>query len=175
MKKIFLDVETQLGSKDVGGWYPERMKMALAVTSDEASGFRTWFENQAEQLVDELLTFDRVIGYNLLGFDFQVLEAYSPAITSRLKPRTIDMMDCIYQRLGFRLKLDDLALHTLKKQKTGDGLQSLRWWAEGKIDLIESYCQEDVKITQAIYEFGKAKGVIYYSRNWKPAPLQCPW
>lgn len=175
MKKVFFDVETQLSKDQVGGWYPEKMKLALAVTFDEASGFRTWTEQNVDQLLNTLLTFDKVVGFNLLGFDYQVLTAYRPSILTELRPKTVDMLDLIYKQLGFRLKLDDLALRTLNKQKSGDGLQSIQWWAEGKFELVESYCKDDVELTKELYEYGQQNGAIYYSRNWKPARLSCPW
>jgi DEAD/DEAH box helicase domain-containing protein len=85
------------------------------------------------------------------------------------------MLDLIYKVLGFRVKLDDLAYMTLNKQKTGDGLQSIQWWKEGKVALIEQYCRQDVTITKELYEFGQSHGVIYYSSRYRKTSLRCPW
>ena len=59
---VYLDIETQLGKDDVGGWYPEKMKLGVAVTFDVENGFRTWFEKDATELIDEILQFKKVIG-----------------------------------------------------------------------------------------------------------------
>ena len=49
--------------------------------------------------------------------------------------------------LGFRVSLGHLCEANLGEGKSGDGLQSLRWWKDGRIDLIEQYCRKDVELT----------------------------
>ena len=48
-----------------------------------------------------------------------------------------DMLAAIHQRLGYRLALGHLAEETLGASKGADGLQSLIWWKEGRLDEIE--------------------------------------
>ena len=57
----------------------------------------------------------------------------------------------IYQRLGYRISLDHLALVTLGRKKTADGLQALKWWKQGKLKEIVDYCKQDVKITNDLF------------------------
>ena len=40
---------------------------------------------------------------------------------------------------------------TLGRAKTGDGLQSLRWWQEGRVDEIEAYCRADVALLRDLF------------------------
>ncbi|NMB99269.1 MAG: helicase, partial [Thermoanaerobaculaceae bacterium] len=32
-------------------------------------------------------------------------------------------------------------------RKTSDGFESVKWFREGRIDLVESYCKKDVELT----------------------------
>jgi len=90
-----------------------------------------------------------------------------PYISWNLKSLpTLDLMDDVKKSLGHRLYLDSLADATLGIRKSGDGLQALRWYKEGKMDEIKKYCLKDVEITKNLYEFGKKNGhVLFYSRD----------
>ena len=41
-------------------------------------------------------------------------------------------------------------------------MQAIRWWREGKIDEIKKYCEQDVRVTKEIYDFGKANNQLFY-------------
>ena len=159
---LFFDLETQRSAEEVGGWANiAAMKVALAVTYDDRrSEFRTYKEADVNELLLDLLTADQVIGYNIDRFDIEVLRGYTGRDLSRI--RTRDMMADVYSRLGFRLRLADIAEATLGQGKSADGLQSLQWWKEGRLDLIEEYCRRDVEVTRSVYRFGAAHGYILY-------------
>src|SRR6185503_7539295 len=76
---LFFDLETQKSAEEVGGWQNiAAMKIALAVTYDERSGrFRTYHEKDVNDLLLDLLTADRVVGYNIDRFDIEVLRGYT--------------------------------------------------------------------------------------------------
>lgn len=170
---IYLDVETQFSKDEVGGWYPEDMKVSLAVTFDEKNQLRTWFEQDALRLVNELNQFETIIGFNILDFDLKVLSSYSD--TQNLEVNTKDLLDEIYKKLGFRVKLDDLVYATLGKRKSATGLQSLTWWKEGKIDLIEEYCKNDVLLTKDLYDYGSKNGYIYFPNYETKKTVEVDW
>ncbi|HEV8701003.1 MAG TPA: DEAD/DEAH box helicase [Candidatus Polarisedimenticolia bacterium] len=173
---LFLDVETQRSAEEVGGWQniPD-MKLALAVTYNQVnSEFKTHFEKDVDRLLLDLAMADKVIGYNIDRFDLLVLKGYTPWNLTRI--RTFDMLADIYRKLGFRLKLGDLAEATLGVGKSGDGLQSLKWWKEGRLDLIEQYCRHDVEVTRDVYVFGQRNGyVLYRDRDGRPLRLPVEW
>ncbi len=75
---------------------------------------------------------------------------------------TVDMLDHIYKRLGFRVSLDNLAGATLGTAKSADGLQAVRWYKEGRIQEILDYCQQDVEVTRQLYEYGKQHKHLKY-------------
>jgi DEAD/DEAH box helicase domain-containing protein len=151
------------------------MKLALAVTYNEVTAqFKVYREEDVDRLLLDLVMADRVVGYNVDRFDIPVLGAYSDWDLSRI--RTFDMLADIYRKLGFRLKLADLAETTLKAGKSADGLQSLKWWKEGRIDLVEEYCRRDVEITRDLYQFGVTNGyVLYPNRDGRAIRLPVEW
>jgi DEAD/DEAH box helicase domain-containing protein len=173
---IFFDLETQKSAEEVGGWgNVSAMKLALAVTYNEVTAqYKVYREEDVDRLLLDLVMADRVVGYNVDRFDIPVLGAYSDWDLSRI--RTFDMLADIYRKLGFRLKLADLAETTLKAGKSADGLQSLKWWKEGRIDLVEEYCRRDVEITRDLYQFGVTNGyVLYPNRDGRAIRLPVEW
>jgi DEAD/DEAH box helicase domain-containing protein len=159
---VYLDLETQRSAEEVGGWGNiAAMKMALAITWDDRTGrYRTYLEKDLDALLADLHGAARVVGYNIDRFDLEVLRGHSGRDVGRI--RTHDMLTHIYRRLGFRLKLADVAEATLGVGKSADGLQSLRWWKEGRLDLIEEYCRRDVEVTRDVYRYGVNHGFILY-------------
>ena len=125
---LVLDVETQFLSSEVpGGWNAvESLKVALVVTWDEKKGLRNWFEEDVPELLGEAGRFDPIVTFNGERFDFKVLSAYGSI--SSLYPRSTDMLAVLTRSLGFRVKLESLAVATLGRRKTGSGLESVRWW-----------------------------------------------
>ncbi|HYV86369.1 MAG TPA: DEAD/DEAH box helicase [Patescibacteria group bacterium] len=173
---LFFDLETQKSAEEVGGWQNlAAMKLALAVTYNDVSGqFRTYHEKDVNELFLDLLTADRVVGYNIDRFDLPVLGGYTDRDLSRV--RTLDMLADIYRKLGFRLRLADVAQATLGVGKSADGLQSLQWWKEGKIDLIEQYCRRDVEVTRDVFLFGCNNGyILYRDRDDRSLRLPVDW
>jgi DEAD/DEAH box helicase domain-containing protein len=148
------DVETKRSAAEVGGWHrSERMGISVAVLYDVSNDtFRSYLEKEIPEMIKDLKKLDLVIGFNNKRFDNQVLSAYTVFNLASLP--TLDIMEKVYERLGYRLSLDRLAEHTLGVKKTADGLQALKWYKEGKMKEIAEYCQQDVKITRDLYLFG---------------------
>ena len=148
------DVETKRSAAEVGGWHrADRMGISVVVLYDSASdNFRTYLEKDMPELIKDLQSFELVIGFNNKRFDNKVLSAYTVFNLASLP--TLDIMEVITNRLGYRLSLDRLAEHTLGVKKTANGLMALKWYKEGKMEEIISYCRQDVKITRDIFLFG---------------------
>jgi len=174
---LFFDLETQKSAEEVGGWGNiHKMGLAVGVVWDSLDReFFTYEEKDARQLVDKLRTADLVVGFNVIGFDYTVLQPYSDFDLQEIN--TFDMLVDVKKRLGFRLSLNHLAQHTLNAKKSADGLISLQWYKEGKISKIIQYCKQDVEITRDLYLFGEKNGLVkYQSRSGNPLQLEvnCP-
>lgn len=173
---VFFDIETQNTFQEIGGHFPERLSISVAVTYDTADqAFHRYTEADAAQLALDLSRADLVVGYNLFGFDYPVLQRYILDIALDQLP-TVDMMVEIQKRLGFRLKLESIATATLQIGKSADGLQAVRWWKEGKIEEIFKYCEQDVEVTRQVYEFGKTYRYIqYYDKQYRIQRMPVAW
>ena len=173
---MVLDVETLRGADQVGGWHNSHlMGLAVAVVSDSVTGESlAFFEHQAEELFAYLRKADLVVGFNIVGFDFKVLSAYDDGTLEHLP--VFDILADVRRRLGFRLSLAHLTEHTLGATKTADGLQSLAWIREGRMDLVEEYCRADVRITEQLFRHGLDAGWLRYkSRDGLLMELRVDW
>ena len=161
-REVYYDVETQLSAQEVGGWQNVHlMRIAVAVSWSAAEGFRVWNEGAAPQLIEHLNTFDRVVSFNGDGFDSKVLSRYGDVST--IHQKSFDLLTDLKVRLGHRVTLDSLAQATLGVGKQADGLQSLRWWKEGKVDEIVQYCTQDVQVLVDLTAFGRTKGFVLFT------------
>ena len=173
---VYFDLETQRTANDVGGWDKKRdMGMSLAVTySTLRGGYHVYGEKDVDALVNELLRADLVVGYNVINFDYEVLMGYT-IVDLPHQCRTLDLLVDIEKALGKRLKLDVVAKACLGVGKTGDGLDAIRWWRQGRMLEIAEYCCYDVKCTKLVHEFGVENKKINYIDQFeqkKPLPLQ---
>jgi len=176
MNIVYFDLESQKLFEDVGGRFASKLLLACGVTwSTQRNDFAVYWENDAAALVAELKSADRVIGFNILNFDYEVLRPYAPKENFR-SFRSTDMLQDIYRVLGFRLSLDSIAKATLGTTKTADGLQSVLWYRNGELDKVAEYCKADVDITRRVYEFGRDNGFVhYYSRLGSKLKVAVKW
>ena len=173
---LYFDLETQKSADDVGGWGNiHEMKVAVGVVWDSCEQeYFSYLEGAASQLVTKLRTADLVVGFNVKKFDYGVLQPYADFDLDEIT--TFDMLIDVNKKLGHRLSLNHLAENTLNTEKSADGLVSLQWYKEGKIDKIIEYCKQDVEITRDLFLYGESHGYVKYStRSGVAKDLQVDW
>ena len=160
-----LDVETRRSAQDVGGWGKARlMGVSCAVLYDsETDAFTTWTEDEIPEMARVLKGMDLVVGFNIRRFDYEVLAGVCGVDFHSIP--TLDMLDEVHKRLGYRLSLDHLSSHTLGAEKSADGLTALAWWKEGRLDLIAAYCQKDVALTRDLYLYGRENNHLLFQNK----------
>ena len=180
---LYFDLETQKSADDVGGWGNiHEMKLAVGVVWDscEQEHF-SYLEGAASQLVKKLRAADLVVGFNVKKFDYGVLQPYADFDLDEIT--TFDMLIDVNKKLGHRLSLNHLAENTLDTKKIADGLVSLQWYKEGKIEKIVDYCKQDVKVTRDLFLYGESNDHVKYKKrgivknltvDWKRASLISP-
>ena len=182
---VYFDLETQRSFGDVGGAAnKDKMGMSVGVTYSTAAGaYRIYGEAEVNDLVEELVRADLVVGWNHVEFDYPVLQGYTiydlPNQTVNL-----DMMLAAQEVIGFRLKLDAVAKGSLGGEgKTADGLDALKWWQEYKktgsnepLMKIAEYCAYDVKVTKCVHEYALKNGHLkYHDKAGNLQELQVDW
>jgi DEAD/DEAH box helicase domain-containing protein len=163
MNLVFFDLESQNLFQDVGGRENiEKLRVACAVTwSTQTNDFSVYWEKDVPALIEELKSATKVIGFNLRGFDYLVLQPYAPEMRFASLP-TLDMLLDLQRILGFRVSLDSVASASLGANKTADGVQSVEWFRAGELNKVAEYCKADVDVTRRVYEFGRDNGHIFY-------------
>jgi DEAD/DEAH box helicase domain-containing protein len=175
-KVVVFDLETQRSFDEVGGrsqFHKLGVSVAVAYRYD-TDEFLVVHEDTVDQLIELLLGADLVIGYNIKGFDYEVLRGYTEEDLHGVP--TLDLMEHLEERLGFRPKLESVVMPTLGTGKLADGLQALEWWRDGEIDKIVEYCREDVRVTRDLYDFGKRNRCVMVTRfGGKPRQVEVSW
>jgi DEAD/DEAH box helicase domain-containing protein len=164
INEIVFDIETQNTFQEVGGHNLSLLKVSLVGVYFYATNeYKVYFENDLKDLWPLFEHADRVIGYNIRGFDLPVLNNYYAG--DLMKFPHLDLMDEIVKSTGFRIKLDDVASATNGEGKSGSGLAAVEYWRTGNLEKLKSYCLDDVRITRDVYEFGKKNGFLKY-KDW---------
>lgn len=162
---IVLDLETQNSFDEVEGRKLHLLKISVVGTyhclEDE---YRIFEEKELPKLEKILKTANLIIGFNIKRFDWMVLDPYLTIPVHQLP--TLDIMQEIVKEVGHRVSLESVARATLKKGKSGHGLEAIRLFRQGKMDELKRYCQDDVRLTREIYEYGVKHGQISFTGKW---------
>ncbi len=162
---VVFDLETQLSAAEVGGWnktYLMRMSVGI-VWDSRLDDFVIYHEKDVDRLIEHLQRADLIVGFNIVGFDYSVLRGYTNFDFRELN--TLDIIKDVHAYLRYRVSLDALATATLNSPKSADGLQALQWFKEGRMDLIEKYCRQDVQVTHDLFRYGIEHGHLLFDRK----------
>jgi len=169
MKQVFLDVETQKAFEQVGGFFPDRLGISYVGVcvrdgyegKGEMMGF---FEKDLPKLWSLLESADLLVGFNILGFD---LETFRPYYSGSMEHwPVLDLLARIKDSTGHRVSLDAVAMQTLGTQKSGSGLDAIKYYEKKEFEKLAAYCNKDVDITRDVYDFGRSKGYVKFMNKW---------
>ena len=160
--EVVLDIETRNTFQDVGAYNPSLLDVSLVgVYFYETDTFEAFLQEDLPKLWPRLERADRIIGYNLIGFDYPCLQRYYTGDIMKLP--TVDLLADIDKQLGFRVKLDDVAHATLGVGKSGSGLMAVEYWRKGEIEKLKEYCLQDVRVTRDVYDFALQNQHVFYN------------
>lgn len=166
MRYIVFDLETQNTFYDAGSNDPADLDISVGCVYDSGTDIYTIVTvDEISKLWPIIEQAEVLVGYNSNHFDIPLLNKYYPGDLTHIK--SIDLLEDIKESLGRRLRLDSIAQATIGAKKSGSGLQALKWWREGKIDEIKSYCKQDVKVTKEIFEFAREHQKVFYKDGHK--------
>ena len=159
---VVLDVETRRSAAEVGGWHRAGdMGVSVAVLYDSRDRqFHTYRQEELAACFERLRSAPLVVGFNSFRFDYAVLQPFAGFSLKELPG--LDLLQCLQERLHYRVSLDNVAQATLDEGKSADGLQALRWWKEGRVEEIAAYCRKDVDVTRRVYLFGWKNGYVLF-------------
>lgn len=157
---IVLDLETKKAARSRGDNY----NLGIAVVgiydylTDKLLAFE---EHQLAQLEELISKRNLIVGFNIIDFDYQVLQPYLKSVKLEDIP-TLDIIEEVRKSAGFRVSLNNLARHTLGQEKSAHGLEAIEWFNQGRVEDVKRYCLDDVRLTRDLYEYGKSQGLIRF-------------
>ncbi len=175
LKKIVLDLETQKSFEEVGGRGKNHLlKISVCGIYDYSTDqYSIYEEHELPRLAPILQSADQIIGFNIKNFDFAVLQPYLNFNIDSLP--YYDLLEEIEKAIGHRLKLESVAQGTLGSGKSGNGLEALLYYRNGRMDLLKKYCLDDVRVTKQVYDYALKNQKLLYRDyfNVRELPLAC--
>lgn len=162
LKKIVLDLETQKSFDDVGGRGKNHLlKISVCGIYDYTSDqYLIYEEHELPRMAPLLQAADQIIGFNIKQFDFEVLQPYLNFSLADVP--YYDILEEIDKVLGHKIKLEAVAQATIGSGKSGNGLEALLYYKNGKMDLLKKYCLDDVRVTKEVYEYALKNQKLLY-------------
>ncbi|MBU2542492.1 ribonuclease H-like domain-containing protein [Patescibacteria group bacterium] len=155
-KEVVLDIETIGDIKK----FDELKITVVSIYEYETDKYTSFEEHELSDLWPILEKAERTIGYNSEHFDMPILNKYYAG--DLLSFPHLDLLKVIKDTNGKRYKLDDVAKATLENTvKSADGLEAMKWWEEGRKEDVKRYCEQDVKVTKEVYEYGRKNRMLY--------------
>lgn len=172
MQEVILDLETKRAFVETGKYDPRKLGVSYVgicrrsvsdadPSNEELLGF---FEDELADLWPILEQADRIIGFNIVGFDFPVLSSYYHGDLSSFP--ALDILVEIKKETGHRVSLDAIAKETLGVQKSGTGMDALAYYEQRKLDELAGYCLDDVQITRDVYDYGRKHKHLKFTNKW---------
>lgn len=175
LKKIVLDLETQKSFEEVGGRGKNHLlKVSVCGIYDYSTNqYSIYEEHELPRLASVLQTTDQIIGFNIKNFDFAVLQPYMNFNVDTLP--YFDILEEIERVIGHRVKLESVAQGTIGSGKSGNGLEALLYFRNGRMDLLKKYCLDDVRVTKEVYDYALKNQKLLYRDyfNIRELPVVC--
>lgn len=164
MRKIVFDIETSNIFQDVGSNDPADLSISVVgVYEYEGDKYSTFLVEELGKLWAIIENADMLITFNGDHFDIPLLNKYYSGDLFKIK--SLDLLKEMQKSAGRRMKLDQIAEGTLGINKSGHGLDAVRWWKEGKIEELKKYCLDDVRITKDLYEYALREGKLIFKEG----------
>jgi DEAD/DEAH box helicase domain-containing protein len=132
--------------------------------------YRLFDDKNGSEACEILNTYDLIVGFNTVKFDWKVLKATWPYSGERYSS-DYDILREIWRSKGLDpdhfnprthggFKLDDVARETINMAKTGDGARAPYLFQEGKYADLHDYVLQDVNVERSLFEHVCQHGYI---------------
>jgi DEAD/DEAH box helicase domain-containing protein len=169
MDIIFFDLETQYLFSELGmnDYIKDPSKLKIAIAGIKTNSETLFFdESKVIELLDYLKKADLIVGHNLLGFDYNVLQHYfKENIKVLLKSKTFDIMFELQKLTGCKIALNNLGDKNIGLIKNCNTLEIPKMWREGKHEEVQNYLLNDLIMTEKIFNYGKNFGKFKYTHK----------
>lgn len=164
MKKIVFDIETSNIFQEVGSNDPADLSISVVGLYEyDEDRYSSFVVEEFGKLWPILERADIFITFNGDHFDIPLLNKYYPG--DLLKIKSVDLLKEVHKAAGRRMKLDQIAEGTLGLKKSGNGLDAIKWWREGEVEKVKSYCLDDVRLTKDVYDYALREGRLFFKEG----------
>jgi DEAD/DEAH box helicase domain-containing protein len=164
LKKIVFDIETSNIFQEVGSNDPADLSISVVGLYEyDEDRYSSFVVEEFGKLWPILERADIFITFNGDHFDIPLLNKYYPG--DLLKIKSVDLLKEVHKAAGRRMKLDQIAEGTLGLKKSGNGLDAIKWWREGEVEKVKSYCLDDVRLTKDVYDYALREGRLFFKEG----------
>lgn len=130
--------------------------------------YGVYFKEDIGRFADRLNTADLIVGFNILGFDNELIRAQGGPLKPDDELSHYDLLEWSRRSIGWTpaksfprgMRLDDHLQATFGSQfmKTEDGALAPKMWRDGRRGEVVSYCLADVRREKTLFEHVVTKG-----------------
>lgn len=127
----------------------------------------SFFEEDVAKSYEYFKNANRIIGFNSKRFDVPVLKPYLPIEFQKFNH--FDILEHIKEINGKRVSLNAVAKETLGQHKVDEGGNAIIYWQkhdEESLRKLKYYCEEDVRITKEVYDYGFKNKKLKFKDFW---------
>lgn len=157
------EIENDVDGKVVTWDRKDLMGFSVGCTFDYFSGdFAVFFKEDIEMLADRLNNADLIVGFNIKGFDNELIRAQGGKLWPDADLQIYDLLEESRKAMGWTpnqrfpsgMRLDDHLSATFGQSlmKTEDGALAPKMWRDGQRGRVTSYCLADVRREKMLFE-----------------------
>jgi hypothetical protein len=182
-KVCIMDLETQYIGSDFSDPKVLRSEGTLGLIGilvPTPTSIQTYYwspdENQCgastnlKHMVKFLLKFNRIVGFNSVGFDNPCIEGVinrefpekADSLAGSLRRRSFDM-NILLRQMGCFSGLDNICQTISDFGKTEDSSQIPHMWKRGEHQKVRNYLERDLRMTLFMYNYALLKGKIKHT------------
>jgi DEAD/DEAH box helicase domain-containing protein len=174
--EVIFDLETQKFFDEIEGSDPADLGVSilsmyvrtLDENFNEVSGeMISFYEPDLAKAWDYFKKADRIIGFNSKHFDVPALKNYLPLELNKIPH--LDILEHVKEVNGKRVSLNAIVKETLGDHKADDPANAIKYWAkrdEESLKKLKFYCEEDVRLTKEIYDYGLKNKKLSFKDYW---------
>lgn len=165
------EIENDVDGKKVTWDRKDLMGFSVGCLFDYRTGdYGVYFKKDIQRFAERLNNADLCVGFNILGFDNELVRAQGGELLPDEKLKHYDIL--YYSRLATGwapgqkypkgLRLDDHLRATFGDEymKTEDGALAPKMWRDGKIGEVVTYCLSDVRREAMLFEWIVVNGHV---------------
>ncbi len=174
--EVIFDLETQKFFDEIEGTDPADLGVSilsmyvrtLDENFNEVHGqMISFYEQDLAKAWEYFKNATRIIGFNSKHFDVPALKNYLPIEITKIPH--LDILEHVREVNGRRVSLNAIVKETLGDHKADDPANAIKYWAkrdEESLKKLKFYCEEDVRLTKEIYDYGLKNKILKFKDYW---------